>query len=82
MTPAYLSGSVDSFPLELLEIQQRRAVLWGDDYFADLKLDQADVRLQCERELKRILLGMRQGLLASGGDPAPRRVVGRDAARF
>ncbi|MEK6797477.1 MAG: hypothetical protein AABZ12_00780 [Planctomycetota bacterium] len=82
MTPAYLSGSVDSFPLELLEIQQRRAVLWGDDYFADLKLDQADVRLQCERELKRILLGMRQGLLASGGDPRRVESLERDAAEI
>ncbi len=67
MTPDYIRRSLDTFPLELLEIHQQRATPFGDDYFADLAFDEADVRLQCERELKVTLIGLRQGLLAAAG---------------
>jgi hypothetical protein len=67
MTPAYVEESRDTFPLELLDIHQNHLVLIGDDFFAELQFADADIRLQCERELKTILLGMRQGLLAASG---------------
>lgn len=67
MTPDYIKASVDTFPLELIEIQQRHLVLFGPDYFAGLTFEDAHVRHQCERELKTMLIGMRQALLASGG---------------
>lgn len=68
MTPAYVQTSLDAFPLEFLEIHQRRLTLAGADLFANLELREADVRLECEREVKGILLGMRQGLLSAGDD--------------
>ncbi|HWA98556.1 MAG TPA: hypothetical protein VG713_08685 [Pirellulales bacterium] len=68
MTPAAIRGSRDSFPLELLEIQQQHVTLLGDDLFAALEFQPRDVRLQCERELRTMALAMRQALLASGGD--------------
>ena len=67
MTPGYITASLDTFPLELIEIHQCHIPLFGDDYFATLGLNDAHVRLQCERELKTILIGMRQGLLAAAG---------------
>ena len=67
MTPVYISGSLDTFPLELLEIQQCRVCLAGADYFADVEFQDTHLRLQCERELKTILIGMRQGILAAAG---------------
>lgn len=67
MTPDYIRASCDSFPLELIEIQQKRLTLFGSDYFEELQFDAAHVRLQCERELKSVLIGLRQGLLASAG---------------
>ncbi len=67
MTPAYILGSLDTFPLELLEIQQCRVCLGGTDYFADIAFQDAHIRLQCERELKTILIGMRQSILAAAG---------------
>lgn len=67
MTPDYIRGSADTFPLELIEIGQNHVVIFGDDDFADLKFDDADVRLQCEREFKSILIGLRQGLLGAAG---------------
>lgn len=67
MTPAYIHASLDSFPLELLEIQQQHVRVLGQDYFDDLPFDRRHVRLQCERELKRELIQLRRGLLAAGG---------------
>jgi hypothetical protein len=80
MTPAHIRTSLDTFPLELMEIQQRHATLFGQDYFSELTFNNAHVRLQCERELKRILIAMRQGLLASAGRERLVPVMGKDAA--
>jgi len=66
MTPAYVASSLDSFPLELLEIQQRHVTLLGAEHFQTLDIQPGDLRLQCEREFKRILIRLRQGLLAAG----------------
>ncbi len=67
VTPKYLRDSLDSFPLELIEIQQQGVTVFGDDHFAELAFEEAHVRLQCERELKRALIALRQGLLATAG---------------
>lgn len=67
MTPDYIADSLDTFPLELIEIMQKHVTIFGDDHFVDLSFEDAHVRLQCERELKVILIGLRQGLLAAAG---------------
>ncbi len=67
MTPDYIKASLDSFPLEFIEITQCHLCVFGQDYFTDLPFLESHVRLQCEREIKTILIGMRQGLLAAAG---------------
>jgi hypothetical protein len=67
MTPAYIQQSLDTFPLELLEIHQQHVTVIGTDFFVDLAFDDAHMRLQCERELKVAAIGLRQGLLATVG---------------
>jgi len=67
MTPRYIADSCDAFPVELLEIQQVNTVVTGGNFFSDLVFERGDMRLQCERELKRGLIQLRQGLLASAG---------------
>lgn len=67
MTPGYIDASLDTFPLELIEVYQKRATLAGEDHFAAIAIDDEHLRLQCEREFKRILIRLRQGLLAAGG---------------
>ncbi len=67
MTPQYINDSLDTFPLELIEIQLTHITILGTDHFDGLKFEDAHVRLQCERELKTQLIGMRQGLLAAAG---------------
>jgi hypothetical protein len=70
LTPEFIESSCDSFPLELLEIKQNHVTLVGEDHFTPLELKREHVRLQCERELKRIKMRMRQGLLAAAGRDA------------
>ncbi len=67
MTPPFLHALQETFPLELLEIQQAHSIVFGPDYFADLNLEDRNVRLQCERELDVMLIGLQQGLLATAG---------------
>ncbi|MCP4589586.1 MAG: hypothetical protein GY842_02465 [bacterium] len=67
MTPEYITASVDVFPVELLDIQRRHLCVLGRDYFSTLEFTRADVRLQLEREFKRELIQLRQGILSAGG---------------
>ena len=67
MTPPYIQGSLDTFPLELLEIRQFHQTVFGEEFFASLSFDSSYLQLQCARELKTVLIAMRQGLLASTG---------------
>ncbi len=80
MTLDYIRASQDSFPLEFLEIRQFHQVLFGPDPFNDLKLEDVHIRLQCEREMKTILLGLRQSLLACGGRDREIGRISEDAA--
>jgi hypothetical protein len=80
MTPSYIEASRDVFPLELLEIQQLHARISGDDHFQSVQLAPADLRLQCERELKSTLIQLRQGLLAVAGDHKQLAPLCRSAA--
>ncbi len=68
-TPDRLRGSADTFPLELLDIQHTRRVLFGDDVVADITVPRDALRLQLERELKEKLLRLRTRYLVTGGRP-------------
>lgn len=70
MTEAYIDSSRDTFPLEMIEIQQMHVTVFGEDPFKELVFQEGHVRLQCEREFKAILIGLRQGLLAAAGREA------------
>jgi hypothetical protein len=74
LTAALVDDSRDSFPLELIEIQQRHVTIFGPDFFSGLGFEPAHVRLQCERELKVIEIHLQRGLLAAAGDE---RLLGR-----
>lgn len=67
MTPEYISRSLDTFPLEMLEIQQQHLTVAGQDHFASVAIQESYLRLQCEREFKVILVRVRQGLLTAAG---------------
>jgi hypothetical protein len=68
MTPSYIERSLDAFGIEFLDFQLTHQTILGTDPFASLSLDKKDVRLQCERELKAMLIRLRQGYIAAGAN--------------
>ncbi|MGH7598308.1 MAG: hypothetical protein ACREOI_18285 [bacterium] len=68
LTRDYIQASLDSFPIEFLDMKLHHRVVFGHDALADLEISPQNLRLQLERELKGKLLHLRQGLLGTGND--------------
>jgi len=68
MTPEYIMNSIDVFPLEFLNIKLLHKTIFGEALFQDLEINRSDLRLQCERELKVRLIGLRQGYISCLGN--------------
>ena len=68
MTPEYIKRSLDVFGVELLDFQLSGKTVLGDNPFEGLAFERSDVRLQCERELKAMLIRLRQGYIAGAGN--------------
>ena len=68
MTPEYIERSRDVFGIEFLDLQLTHKTIYGDDPFASLTIAKADIRLQCERELKETLIRLRQGYIAAAAN--------------
>ena len=67
LTEEYIERSLDSFPIEFLNMKTAYLHLRGRDVLAELELDRGDLRLQCERELKGNLLHLRQRYVMTQG---------------
>ena len=65
-----LAASADSFPIELLDMQQSRRVLFGEDPLADVTVRPECLRLELERDLKAKLLQVRERYVLTRGRPA------------
>lgn len=63
-------NSADVFPMEYADIMERHRVLFGDEPFAGLRVERADLRMQLEHEALGVLLRLRQGVLLAGDDSA------------
>jgi hypothetical protein len=61
LSPEWIERSCDVFPLEFLDILESHVVVFGTDPFAGLTVSHANLRLQCESELKTKLLHLRTG---------------------
>jgi len=75
LTKEYIEASLDSFPVEFLNMQLVYRVLRGEDVLKGLTIKRTDLRLQCERELKGNLLKLRQGFIETGGRVKPLRML-------
>lgn len=67
MTPLYIEDSLDAFPMEFLDFKLIHKTIYGPDLFAGLQILPADLRLQCEREIKTKQIHLRQGYISSLG---------------
>ena len=71
VTEEYIRRSLDSFPVEFLGLKLWHRTVFGQDLLSSVEIDPADLRLQCERELKGKLLHLREGFLATLGKRRP-----------
>jgi hypothetical protein len=65
-----IEKSLDTFPIEWLDIKERRMRIEGEDVFDTLEVPRHHLRLQCEHELRGKHILLRQTYLASGQDTA------------
>jgi predicted nucleotidyltransferase len=65
-----IESSLDSFPIEWVEIQERHLRLEGDDVFSGLQVPRTHLRLQCEHELRGKHIQLRQNYLLHRSDGA------------
>ncbi len=67
MTEEYIRRSLDVFPIEFLDIKLFHKTLYGADHFGKVAIDKAQLRLQCERDLKAKLIHLQRGYVSCGG---------------
>ena len=63
LTKSYITSSLDTFPIEFLNMKMNHILVFGEDVLANLSFEKGDLRVQCERELKAKLLHLRKGYL-------------------
>jgi predicted nucleotidyltransferase len=68
LTQKEIEASADVFSIELLDIQQRHRVLFGDDVLASLRIPMHWHRAQLEYEMREKLILLRERLLATSFD--------------
>lgn len=68
-------GSADVFPIEFLDMKANRKILFGADPLDGLEISKANLRHQCEFELKGKLLKLAQGCLSARGNAGELRRV-------
>ncbi len=63
----HIETSLDTFPIEFSDMKARHIPLYGADPFIDARIEKKNLRYQCERELKSILVNLRRGFIRTGG---------------
>jgi predicted nucleotidyltransferase len=67
LTKEYIELSLDTFPIEFLNIKRNHEVIVGEDVLEGLSFKRNFIRMQCERELKGKLLLLRQRYVETRG---------------
>lgn len=68
MTRAYINSSLDTYPIEFLDMQSNYRVLFGEDILKNIQIEKKYLRIQCERELKGIAIHLRRSFVQSSGN--------------
>jgi predicted nucleotidyltransferase len=69
MTRSYVESSLDTYPIEFLNMRRHYIVVHGKDFLADLDFAPEHLRLQLERELKGKIIRLQERYLATEGKP-------------
>jgi len=68
VTREYIESSLDSFPIEFLNMKNYHTLVYGDDVLQDLEIKPEHLRLKCEEQVKGKLLHLREGFLRTGSN--------------
>lgn len=68
LTREYIESSVDTFPIEFLEIKTSGVVVCGENYFQDLAFKNENIRHECEFQARSAFLRVQQAYLEIGRD--------------
>jgi hypothetical protein len=79
MTKAFIETSLDSYPIEFLNMKNSHILVYGENVLANLAFQPADLRLQIERELKGKIILLRQGYLETEGSARQLRQLIRNS---
>jgi predicted nucleotidyltransferase len=67
MTKKFIASSLDSYPIEFLNMKNQSVLIYGENVLETLDIRPEDLRLQIERELHSKILLLREGYLESAG---------------
>jgi len=83
MTGSFIEKSLDSYPIEFLNLKTNHILIYGEDVLAPLQFSPENLRLQIEKELKGKLMLLRQGYLETEGQTQQiRQLIGRSMTAF
>ncbi len=68
LTPASIASSLDTFPIEFLNIKAAHKVVCGENFLKNLAFDKNYMRLQCEQEVKGKLIQLKKHFLETAGN--------------
>ncbi len=68
LTKEYIASSLDTFPIEFLDMKNGYQLVYGEDILSELDIKNDDLRHQVERELRSKLLHLREGFLSTGNE--------------
>ena len=68
LTVEHMRTSSDVFPIEFLEMRDGHVTIYGDEVFDGLEIGFENLRLECEEQLKGMLIRLRQAYLETGSD--------------
>lgn len=63
----HVATSLDTFPIEFSDMKRRHILLFGNDPLSNAVIESKNLRYQCERELKSMMVNLRRGFLRTEG---------------
>jgi len=63
----HIKNSLDTFPIEFTDMKRKHILLYGEDPFDTANIEIKNLRYQCEREFKSLLVNLRRGFLLTEG---------------
>ena len=54
MTYGYLQSSLEVFPIQFLNMKTINELAYGEDVLKDINIEKSDLRLVCEKRIKRL----------------------------